>query len=86
MSRPVDQHSLISDQSHESAGNDECAAAAMQKLEEHPEEKRAEIIIQASDLTMVMRECCLQRQEAIDLIQKANGDIKAALKLYVHQS
>ena len=32
---------------------------------------------------MVMKECNLQRQDAIELIQKANGDIKAALKLYL---
>ena len=83
MSKPVEQHTLISDDSHATQGTDEHASAALQSLGDHAEEKKPNIVIKSSDLDMVMKECNLQRQDAIELIQKANGDIKAALKLYL---
>ena len=83
MSKPVEQHTLISDDSHAAQGTDEQASAALQSLGDHAEEKKPNIVIKASDLDMVQKECNLQRQDAIELIQKANGDIKAALKLYL---
>ena len=83
MSKPVDQHTLLSGSSHDATATDESASAAISAIADHPEEKKPEIVIKASDLDMVMKECNLQRQEAIELIQQAHGDIKAALKLYL---
>ena len=84
MSKPVEQHTLISEQHNHTEESDENATAAMNAIEEHKEEEKPQIVIKGSDLEMVMKECCLGRQEAIDLIQKAHGDIKLALKMYLH--
>ena len=54
-------------------------------LQEEKTEQKVEIIINGKDLELVQKQCHLSRQEAIDLIQKCNGDIKETLKTYINQ-
>jgi len=61
------------------------AAAEICAVEAPAEEKKAELVIRHSDLIVVMRETCLGRQDAVDLMQKANGDVKSAMRLYLPQ-
>lgn len=44
-----------------------------------------EIIIKGTDVTFIQKQCELSRNEAIELLQKANGDLKEALRLYIRQ-
>lgn len=83
MSRSVDQGSTMANQGPE--GDESHSSEAMQAIMEKAEEKKPEIVIKTSELTVVMKECNLARQAAIDLMTKAGGDLKASLKLYLHQ-
>lgn len=78
----VDQNSLIR---KESAETDTGSINAMKSLQDDHEEKKPEIIINSSDLTMVINATHLARQAAIDLIQSTNGDIKEALRAYINK-
>ncbi|EAX91338.1 hypothetical protein TVAG_296700 [Trichomonas vaginalis G3] len=49
------------------------------------EQKKKVVEIKSSDLDLVINSTKLSRQESIDLIQKADGNIKLALEMYVQQ-
>jgi NACalpha-BTF3-like transcription factor len=78
MSREVDQRSVLTPESSEA---DAAAADMVSHIIE--EEKKPELTIRASDLKMVQTATRLDRNAAIELIQSTDGDIKAALRLYV---
>ena len=48
------------------------------------EEKKKVVEIKAADLQLLMNECCLSRQDAIDLLQKMEGDIKSSLNYFIN--
>ena len=79
MSRAVKEHHVGESVEDESAG-----AEGLKNITTKAAEKKV-IKIDGKDLDIVMRATCLQRQQAIDLITKADGDIKKALESYVNQ-
>ena len=48
-------------------------------------EQKPQIVIQAPDLNLVIKQCCLERNDAIDLITSTDGNIKEAIKAYINQ-
>lgn len=83
MSKSVDQGSTMA--SHGAECQDGNSAEVMNAIMQKEEEKKPDIVIKGSELSLVMKECNLSRQDAIDLMTKAGGDLKASLKLYLHQ-
>ncbi|EAY15320.1 hypothetical protein TVAG_223960 [Trichomonas vaginalis G3] len=53
------------------------------KLNEEKKDQKPALVIEASNLNLVMKYTGLDKQSAIDLIEKNNGDIKASLKSFV---
>lgn len=82
MSRQVEQHTLLQDNAHEGA-NDSSAMDAMNALNSQNHEAKPEIILNETDVRFVIKHCSISRSEAIDLMTKANGDVKETLRLYV---
>ena len=78
MTRAVEEHHVTESVEEESSG-----AAGLKDITTKPAEKKV-ITIDGKDLDIVMRATCLQSQQAIDLITKADGDIKKALESYVN--
>jgi NACalpha-BTF3-like transcription factor len=65
--------------------SDEVALSTLRSIQSQPEETKPTLEIHSRDLTLVTKACGISQNEAIDLIQKANGNIKEALRLYLHQ-
>ncbi|OHS94082.1 hypothetical protein TRFO_39721 [Tritrichomonas foetus] len=81
MSRQVDQHSTLNQS--ESNTPDESALAAMKHIDSH--EVQPKINIKESELTLLMNQCLIDRNHAMDLIIETKGNLDEALRLYVHQ-
>ncbi|OHS98518.1 hypothetical protein TRFO_35048 [Tritrichomonas foetus] len=80
MSHQVEQSALIQ---KESSQSDEGAIKAMKTLQETKEEKKPDLVIKGADLNLVMDATHLSRNEAIELIESTDGNIKEALCRYV---
>ena len=79
MTKPISHHSVSEIDEGESS-----VTAGLKNLTNNTSQKKA-LVIDYKDLKIIMDATGLQRTPAIDLIQKTNGDIKAALELYVNQ-
>ena len=79
MSRAVKQHSV-----KETEEGETMSAAGLSKISSATSQKKV-LQIEGKDLNLVMNATKLPRNQAIELIQKTNGDIKAALELFVNQ-
>ena len=78
MSLGVSKDSIKGGDSEQSVGNMD----AIKNLDAGKEEK-PQIVIGSKDLSYVQAQTNLDRQAAIDLITKCNGDIKLALRTFV---
>jgi len=72
-------------ENQESEAHENIELSSIKDLSTQPEVKKKAIEIKGSDLALVTSECGISRQEAIDLITKADGDIHQALLLYIRQ-
>jgi NACalpha-BTF3-like transcription factor len=79
MSHQVAESSVLKKESTEI---DVEAVQAMKQIQVE-EETKPEIVIKATDLNIVIAATHLSRNNAIELIQNAEGDIKGALRDYV---
>lgn len=80
MTHQVDQASLFRSSQNEA---DASALSTVSSIHDEAEEKKPDIVIKSSDLSMVMNATHLARAAAIELIQSADGDIKRALRSFV---
>lgn len=83
MSRQVDQHSTLNQNDSETTMADESAKALASNIT-HQEAKPV-IQIKESELTFLTKHCLIERNEAFELMQNAQGNLEEALRLYVHQ-
>jgi NACalpha-BTF3-like transcription factor len=65
--------------------SDEAALSTLRSIQSQPEETRPKLEIHSRDLALVAKECGVSQSDAVDLIQRAGGDVKEALRLYLHQ-
>ena len=80
MARPVSAVAVSDAMDQQTSQDDEALLKSMKDVHEEKE-----IVIKQTDLTFIQTQCALTRNEAIELIKKANGDIKEALRLYIKQ-
>ena len=78
MSLGVSKDSIKGNDAEQAVGNMD----AIKDLDAGKEEKK-QIVIEGKDLTYVQAQTNLDRQSAIDLITKCDGDIKLALRTFV---
>ena len=78
MSLGVSKDSIKGNESEQAVGNMD----AIKDLDAGKEEK-PQIVIEAKNLNYVQQQTNLDRQSAIDLITRCNGDIKLALRTFV---
>jgi NACalpha-BTF3-like transcription factor len=76
---------LPSDDTVVTTQSDEVALSTLRSIQSQPEELKPQLEIHSRDLGLVVKECGISQADAIDLIQKANGNIKEALRLYLHE-
>lgn len=55
----------------------------IKKLDAEKKDTKPQLVIEGANLNLVMKHTGLDKQAAIDLIEKNNGDIKASLKSFV---
>jgi DNA uptake protein ComE-like DNA-binding protein len=85
MSRPVSQEEVLPAAERAQAASDDAAASAVKSLGDHPVETAPAIEIRESELTFLSKECNISRADALELIQKANGHLKEAIRLYLRR-
>jgi len=84
MSHQVKQGSLKQSQ-EESEPLQNADLSDLKNLQEEKLDKPKEVSIKSSDLDLVMKTCRLQRQDAIDLMQKCNGDVRESIRYYLNE-
>lgn len=84
MSRQVEQHTTLNQNDSETINaSDESAKAFASQIK--TQETQPVIQIKETELSFLIKQCLIDRNQAFELMQSAKGNLEEALRLYVHQ-